>query len=193
MPYLLFHKQVRNDDHCPICRIYNISVHETMEEAIELVKKHPIVTGNIGEEIDMTVLPKGEVLWIDEWIRRRNGDAFQIIPVSENVQYDLSQREFNWESKTSGNLDFLLVHTAVNKHEYCPDNIQFDISFHSTAEIAAEQAELELDDENTLKDKGSVWISDGDVDGDHYQIVKLVYNETVCLNSYCPNIQVSVW
>ncbi len=75
---MLFHKRVRNDDHCPICRIFTVSFHST-EAVDEDINEHK------------ETLLKAKSLWIDEWVRRSNGDKYDVLPLSHEETYDLSE------------------------------------------------------------------------------------------------------
>lgn len=39
MAFLSFHEQIRNDEHCPICRRYYITLCKTFDEAYEISYK----------------------------------------------------------------------------------------------------------------------------------------------------------
>ncbi len=63
--YAYLHKRVRNDEHCPNCRKYYLTVCETQQHSF----KHP--------ELTLT----SNTVWEDEWVRRRNGDRYSYQPI----------------------------------------------------------------------------------------------------------------
>ncbi|AYV82997.1 MAG: hypothetical protein Hyperionvirus3_143 [Hyperionvirus sp.] len=144
-PYVLVHKRVRNDDHCPICRIYYVSIHKTVEDAMKLLETESI------ESDDLTNLKKGYRVWVDEWVRRSNGDRYQIFKATANKIYDdaasLNEAEPDDEAKDT-ELGYMLLQINVKKFEYCPDNISYKISFHNTLDAAWEIASEDLAADN---------------------------------------------
>ncbi len=94
MLFCLIHKVVRNDNPCPDCSKTIISFYQTQEECLaaavdmllqdegelddsELEKKR--------EKITSLLLDK-KAIWVDEWVRRRNGDMVQILEISESAK-----------------------------------------------------------------------------------------------------------
>jgi hypothetical protein len=78
---------VRNDDHCPICRRYYVSIHKTLEETYEEIVK--CMTDEFKSE-QLEDLKQGKSLWVDEWVRRRNGDSYQILKIIPEKIYCLN-------------------------------------------------------------------------------------------------------
>src|SRR5579863_876262 len=84
------HLCIRNDEHCPTCRKFFITLHNSGD-------------GNIHKP--------GKSEWVDEWIRRRNGDKYQNIYITPNEVYNLSG---DWSLYIGCNLDIGCGHGVVN-------------------------------------------------------------------------------
>ena len=59
------HLCIRNDSHCPICRMWYVTIvkeEERFEESFS---------------------------WVDEWVRRRNGDKYEELYIKEDYEYNL--------------------------------------------------------------------------------------------------------
>src|SRR5437762_10716938 len=135
--YMFFHSVIRNDDHCPICRRYYISLHSTMNDALAFSSV------SLEDESDICALKTNKPVWVDEWVRRNNVDKYQIIELVKNKIYNL--RNYNIDSGESndsdnndtryslGGFNYMLLHIHINKENWCPDNINFKISFYETA------------------------------------------------------------
>lgn len=207
--YIYTHKRVRNDDHCPICRMSYISLHETLEEAYDRAAR---AIDELMTDTREYLLKHEMPVWIDEWERRRNGDQYYIFKVMENVVYDVNDtyEKNEFEYGENGEIQYMCLHTRVRKNEWCPDNIKFEVSFHRTLESAHNKCSnmIEYDREcneweydgdeyerNTdiIKKLEPLWIELNDSEGDHYQIIKIKYNTRICLNKYCDKIQPDVW
>jgi hypothetical protein len=150
-----FHLVVRNDSHCPTCRMWYFKVYKS----------------NLQQS--------GNVIWVDEWVRRRNGDKYQTITIIKDKIYNLSNY-----SLESGNdigaaaVTHAVVFISVDKSKWCPDNIVFSISFHENIEGAAK-----------VNDSFS-----GEYDENIYSyVIELKDNEEICLNDLCNEIQPNVW
>lgn len=196
MSVLLVHKCVRNDYHCPTCRCYYISIHKSKDDAIKLA----------GDEVfddDLDQLKKCNKVWIDEWVRRCNGDLFSIIDIVRDTTYDLSDIDvFNIEVQSNIDTQYMILNIKVRKSEWCPDNILFGASFYHTQDEAYEHLINDfmienLDYEPLHKNKlNPIWIANpdsGDKDGDFYQIVELKYSEPIYVNGLCPYIGAESW
>lgn len=225
--YIYTHKSIRNDDHCPICRRYYISVHNTFDEAYT----------EAAQDIDSEYLEdlrEDQVLWIDEWVRRSNGDKYHIFKITLDKEYDLHDYNINIKDdiydlhdyninkkddvednnkENSNQVDdkdikiyennelYMFLHVNVKKFEWCPDNINYKISFYKTLDSACENGNqfLEtLEEENKLRKLESIWINNKNYDvskgnGDHYQIIKLENNKVIELNKYCAQVQPEAW
>jgi hypothetical protein len=179
--FLSYHLKVRNDDHCPICQIHTVSVHPSPEAA--------------GGE-------KGGLggVWIDEWVRRRNGDWYEIIPVQTGVQYKLGGpiKEIGLGPHQAGQVKWMVVEIEVNQALWCPDNIKVSISFHSTRMDCAEQnpgaqlAWASKQNRMRLFDGKPVWIGSR-TKGRHVQLVPVLGQNPIQLNDLCEQIRPDVW
>lgn len=130
---MLFHLCIRNDDHCPTCRQPTVTFFETKEEAVEHAIKlfnHLWKEEEIAEYRER--LSNGESIWIDEWVRRSNGDRIQIVKVSSNDRYKLTKKKLYGNYAGVCGANYLLLQAKVNPEESCPDNITYQISLHST-------------------------------------------------------------
>lgn len=199
MPYLFTHLCVRNDDHCPICRRHYISVHESLDEAYDAALQK-LSNDELPEDIEN--LKNGDPIWIDEWVRRSNGDHYQITKIEEGeiynlqdlyIQHDLCANED--DEKDSNTANFMLLHINIRKEEWCPDNITVNISFYSSLDSASERVNslLTNDKLQELLELEPVWTIQGGRDGDHYQIIKIENSESMYLNELYPQIHPDAW
>jgi hypothetical protein len=62
MTVLLAHKCVRNDNHCPTCRCYYVSIHKSKDDAVEHTKTENEIYGD-----DLEKLERSGSVWIHEW------------------------------------------------------------------------------------------------------------------------------
>lgn len=74
--YGLFHLKIRNDQEPS--RVPYVSIFESFEEAYKAV---PVRQNNFN------ILKQGSSIWIDEWIRRRNGDDYKIVKLFCGMEY----------------------------------------------------------------------------------------------------------
>jgi hypothetical protein len=187
-----FHKRVRNDEHCPTCRMYYLSFHDTVKSAVSDLcgKMDDIVEAenNVEER-----LLKGSSVWIDEWVRRRNGDWYQVATITSNVNYEVAYgflSGLTQDNKINTNIRYMRLQTKINKKEWCPDNIQFFVEFFASKDEC----------EKALKQK-SDYFMEGDENEEekdenvtsHYAIIPIQCKDTIHLNSYCPDIQPDKW
>lgn len=209
-PHIFIHKRVRNDDHCPICRVYFVSFHKSWEDAYNTgVNKIKSQEGWLSEETvneALDDLKKDSCCWIDEWVRRSNGDLYQIKSIApDKVEYDLM--EINCRENKEKECKYMTLHIEVDKKEYCPDNIKFSVTFHKSIEDVHEQKFNSVlykygCEENYgkilkitkfPKVGSSMWISENDSIGHHIQIIEIKYDKEIELNSLCSQIDVKNW
>lgn len=166
-----FHLVIRNDDHCPICRRWYLTT--TKDDKPQT----------------------GDVTWIDEWVRRRNGDKYQTINIIPDKQYDLSEWKLESNPELNINASHLLLKIRVDKNEYCPDNIKYYVSFYKTSDDAYRGATKYLENTELSKLKTGYWKEYDDEPhiGDFFIIIKLEKDEEICLNDFCPQIQPEHW
>lgn len=166
-----FHQCVRNDYHCPTCRVWYLKVSK-----------------------DTDKLQLNTVEWIDEWVRRRNGDKYQTINIIPDVDYNLSAWSLNTNSNMDVNATYLLLWININKKGYCPDNIIFHVNFYESESKAYEEAKnlsgtnLECFTDGYFKQSKS-----NESKGKFFIVLKLEENTKICLNNYCPQIQENKW
>jgi hypothetical protein len=192
MPYIFMQKQIRNDNHCPTCRLEFIAVYANREE---------------GEQ-DQDVVAFGCTEWVDEWVRRRNGDMYHFFKLAPDVVYDLHEYDLGGDknvrtktdtksSDTANKEQYLLLQITVRKEEWCPDNITFKVSFHTTFATAFHfaKANLELtgEDLGLLHKTNTLCSHQSEQEHDHYQIIPLRDAERVCLNNFCEFISEEMW
>jgi len=196
--HLFLHKSVRNDDHCPICRKYYVTLHKNMTSALEAAKEC------LGEEDEydtaehLNRLKEGQAVWIDEWVRRSNGDLYQIVKPDLDTWLDLSQEQEN--SKEAHDVKYMMLEICIDKTEWCPKNIKFEASFHTTQEQARLMLPNDIydlyqtvkQDISQLNESDTWWVKQDGV-GCHYQILKLEVGKRICLNTYCPQLQPKMW
>lgn len=213
MYYIKLHTSVRNDNHCPTCRLHHITLKYS--------------------SLDISDGPK----WVDEWVRRSNGDLYHTFKIIVNETLALDSYDVTGGTYINPDAQnvYLALSIFVDKEQWCPDNICFKISFHENIEEAYAKILychnefiydfardvvydvigpdfIESDIESTvasdvaydaftdherdlLKECSGVWktVRRSKHMGNHYQILKLKINETITLNSFCEKIQESNW
>jgi hypothetical protein len=210
--YALVHQRVRNDYHCPICRRYYVSFHKSSKTAVEFAK-NKITKGEDIENDDLKEkledLESVHQCWIDEWVRRRNGDWYQIKPINNGDEWNLTDFcEQNTVDKRDEHPQFMMLHIQVNKKAWCPENIQFFLTFHSTikdAEAQARDIPLVLHKDSydyktqtlqfvTFPDVDQfIWIEESESVGHHIQLFSITLGDELELNSFCEHIQPENW
>lgn len=85
MFHIFLHKEIRNDNHCPECRKHYISAHEKFNDAYDN-ETYKIYDLDLENEAKFK---KGEPIWINEWVRRRNGDKYHIVSPLLGKVYNL--------------------------------------------------------------------------------------------------------
>ena len=212
MTYLFFHKMIRNDEHCPNCKRYYISFYDTLEDAY-IRAKDEIVEDT---DVDLILLKEGYSVWVDEWVRRRNGDKYQIVKIKPNEIYDLCEDLSNGFDINHSEMKFMVLRIDVNKSYACPNNIEFHISFYESIDKAydeiieminilnydgdeeTEKNQLNDDEKLQLKDLKSIWKNNPDYyaekgNGHHYQIINMKIEKNIYLNGECSQIQPENW
>jgi hypothetical protein len=222
MSYLFFHKMIRNDEHCPLCRRYYVSFHTTLNEVYD----NAILNIEDINKEDSINLKNGNSIWIDEWVRRRNGDLYKIMKIQPNIILNLNDNLDNtMDSKIEcNNTNFMVLQITVNKLVDCPNNIIFKISFHNNIEEAFTtilKIIIDIDDDNynyyydddddnninnkinlgdddiaQLKNLKPIWKNSDLTNkkkGYHFQIIDINKSKSVFLNEECPQIQQNIW
>lgn len=206
MNYVLLHKKIRNDEHCPTCRKYYISLHEDKQKAY-------VAASEDIEDDDLKILKRDDYVWVDEWVRRRNGDLYQVIPLELDRIYELGEPISVMKESDMSNehARFMLLHIVVDKTQWCPENIRFMISFYSSKD---KNIQVDLDDSrmNNLLDLKPVlrklkeyhWWSDSDTETsedlalndakwEYYQMIPIEPAEEIYLNGYCELLKSGTW
>jgi hypothetical protein len=179
-------------------------------------------------------LSDGQSIWIDEWIRRGNGDEYQVIKVMTNKIYNLNHnletninneepvhqevdpnqsenlnlnlnlnQSENQNLNQSEKIEYLLLRIRINKKKWCPDNIKYYISFHTTLKNACLEAQLQIqhvDKKNHCRKKlvnlEPIWIknnsisiecenvTDNLINCHFYKIIKLEENKEINLSTF---------
>lgn len=146
MQYILFHKKIRNDEHCPVCRRMYITSCKTLDDAMSI--------GFALDGLDSTDIYRlkiGSTVWVDEWERRRNGDQYQILQPETNHWYSLQKYDITDgknEEFSNGNKTFqyMSLHIRVRPSEWCPDNILYYAAFHETLDEAVMFVEKRIEE-----------------------------------------------
>lgn len=207
MNYLFIHIEVRNDYHCPICRRYYISIHESIDDTLKLCTQADNDDNISIDDINLKLLKEGNAIWIDEWIRRGNGDKYQIIKIGKQ-EYNLGDSLINHDNKEiSFNAKYMMLHIQVDKSAWCPENIIFIISFYESFDKACDKlledyynkncTDIYHDNdrcvyENKLKNNESIYV-DNKNGGDFYQLIELEKDKQLYLNEYCQYIHLDNW
>lgn len=143
MSFLLVHTQVRNDEGCPRCRKWFVGVFETQYQALERARKRIskvgefYVKGDYEHEEALADLERGRRVWIDEWVRRSNGDEYQIARINNGAHF-ASSRGVNPGSDLSRPAGFMFVEFVIDGTRYCPDNVRLQVTFHESVTDAVE-------------------------------------------------------
>lgn len=221
--YMSFHSRIRNDEH-PDCRKYHISFHSSLKEAVNRTmnenddsdidddnyikkRKYPLKKSHRER------LENGLDVWINEWIRRCNGDRYKVFTLSEDETYDVtesspfyyinsdddddsddSDNDSNECNDMGINLQYMLFHVYVDDSMQCPSDIKYEISFYKTLSKAYEilnkylyylDQKLVKQDDNNLPQifVKSEYHRSDSASGDYYQIILLKYNERMCLDA----------
>ncbi|AKI78797.1 hypothetical protein qu_45 [Acanthamoeba polyphaga mimivirus] len=206
MKYMVCHLQIRNDFHCPTCRQPKVFFYNTFEEAYNKACNY---IGNM-DDFDRKMLKEGSSIWIDEWIRRNNGDKYQIIKITTNKEYELlkyENEEFHEESDVETDAEsneelcgeniikYMLLHIKVKTSKWCPNNIKYFVSFHFELETACDIVDIG-DKSSLLKNLEPVWINKNKLDvglcskgGDYFQIIELESDKKFNLNKFCSQLK----
>ena len=112
--YAYLHQCIRNDEHCPNCRKYYLTVYQIQQHCF----KHPKLT--------LT----NNTVWEDEWVRRRNGDCYSYQPIVFGLDYDLNSfKDIECEQNKYEDIQFILICKTVDTRLYCPHNIKYSVWF----------------------------------------------------------------
>lgn len=161
-------------------------------------------------------LQKGFVVWIDEWARRSNGDRFRIAALASEMSHRLGG-DYEEDDLTKALPEhetwYMSLHVSIRRSEWCPDNIIFRVAFHDSMDAASDKcihswwretdywSIEDMDDEERddmkkeLSEFRSVWKPHTDRhekhgdSGDHFQVIAVKCNETICLNDCCPQLK----
>lgn len=155
--YAYLHQKIRNDEHCPYCRKYYLTVFESSMDIPLIYEK-----GNNS-------------YWVDEWIRRRNGDRYTVQPINNNINYDLNDFE-NVECEEIPNMKskMMLIHISIDKEKWCPSNIKYNISFHENINVSS--CEIPYEDIKKLCETKELKIIEGSK-LDYYKIIEIEYGK----------------
>ena len=126
--YAYLHKRIRNDEHCPNCRKYWLTVFESQQQFYQQQLYQQQLS---YENIPLLNCDNKHTIWVDEWIRRRNGDQYTIQPINYELSYNLNNFE-DYELNNGPNINatHMLLHIIIDNDKDCPDNIMFDIKFY---------------------------------------------------------------
>ena len=165
--YAYLHQRIRNDEHCPTCRTYYLTVFENKIDC------------------DMLYEEGNNSVWLDEWIRRRNGDRYTIQPINYEKNYDLNEfDELEYDEIPNISAKFILLHIIIDKNEDCPDNIKFNVSFYENkSEIMTScyKIEEEEDKKKLLETKEFTIIEDSKLD--YYEIIEIEFGKKIYINA----------
>lgn len=198
MKYMVYHLQIRNDFNCPTCRQPKVFFYNTLEEAYNKACGY---IDNI-DDFDRKMLKEGSSIWIDEWVRRNNGDKYQIIKITTDKKYELLKHyeedldeEIDSEIIEENTIKYMLLHIKVKTSKWCPNNIKYFVSFHFELETACDFVDIG-DKKNILKNFEPVWINKNKIDaglcskgGDYFQIIELESDKKINLNKCCEQLK----
>lgn len=87
---------------------------------------------------------KGEnTEWYDEWIRRRNGDRYTVQPINYGINYYLNLfDEMDCDEISCTMAKFMLLHIVIDKTEYCPNDVEYNVSFYENGKISVQYHQI---------------------------------------------------
>ncbi len=195
--------RVRNDDHCPICRVPFVSFHSSFDNAYSKLLSD-LDPENKDFERNKIKLAKGKSIWIDEWVRRSNGDRYQIIELSSSVKYNLNDLDTGCLKSdiSNKNIKYMLLRIKIRTQLDCPNNVRYYVSFYETIDQIYSETLLSKFPQienyvSFLTNLEPVWInlnSDLNLDkidpsgGDFFQIIEIDSVTGDSLNKYCPQL-----
>jgi hypothetical protein len=109
-----------------------VSVHNTVAEAASFAA----VSDGLDNE-DAETLLRHKYLWVDEWVRRQNGDQYIIVALHTGCVYDLSNVAAWVEEKegaTEGLATHMLLTVTIDRSQSCPENVTRTITFADSKE-----------------------------------------------------------
>lgn len=82
--YALLHIRIRNDYGAEEARILKVYYGDSKEELYDRIVKDVINKSDIeNEDVEKQALYNYKEIWIDEWVRRRNGDLFKLYKIED--------------------------------------------------------------------------------------------------------------
>lgn len=82
--YALLHIRVRNDYRAEDTRVLKVYYGDSKEELYDRIVKDVINKSDIeNEDVEKQALYNYKEIWIDEWVRRRNGDLFRLYKIED--------------------------------------------------------------------------------------------------------------
>jgi len=161
------HKSVRNDDHCPICRTHTLSFHKERTQS--------------------------DPLWVDEWVRRRNGDLYQTINIRLETIYDLQEYDVNHNRGVEGAANFMLLKVRIRVGRWCPDNIKYYVTFYEHKDDVDKEFVGALDGVWEKATDAPYGNTVGEYDGDFYKLYELGDEEVNITLDCDPLFKVPKW
>ena len=206
VPYMLYRYKVRNDEHCPICRQPILSFHNSITDAYDEAEKC-IKDRDEDEDALIPNLLNGDSIWIDEWVRRRNGDLYQIVKIIPDKKYNSVEWEDDVESinfnccKQNHQNKFMLLHQRIRITENCPFKNIYQFSFYQSYESAQNALLKNMSKKKYNKfiqlDKLSFSVdkhkNDKLIGLDYFQIIELQPNLKINLSECCPTLEKFEW
>jgi hypothetical protein len=161
------HKRVRNDEHCPNCRKYYLTVCETQQHCF----KHP--------ELTLT----SNTVWEDEWVRRRNGDRYSYQPIVSGLEYDLiSFEDTECEQEKYEYIQFILICKTVDTRLYCPDNIKYSVWFFDERVRLSHKIIPNKADRMKLYEEKELKLNYGEFETKYFKIICACVEECIDIN-----------
>jgi hypothetical protein len=192
--YMAFHKRVRNDYHCPDCRTFFISFHPTVEEAVEALDLKEGAQSDDEDEnaIHKDMLIRGESVWIDEWVRRRNGDLYQVLSLNSETYNLYELPDEDTEIPDVFFPMYFVLHVDLDSRQWCPDNICFSLTCYETFEQA--RSSIPLKEKHRIRDHFWHYASKLHYEkGKFYKVIKMELGEMYNLNEHCEYVAGNTW
>jgi|688.fasta_scaffold807515_1 hypothetical protein len=167
--YAYLHQRIRNDEHCPNCRKYYLTVYQTQQHCF----KHPKLT--------LT----NNTVWEDEWVRRRNGDCYSYQPIVLGLEYDLNSFEYiecECEQNNYENIQFILICKTVDTRLYCPDNIKYSVWFFNDLLRLTYEIIPDKEDRMELCEEKELILNYSEFETKYFKIICVCVGEPVDIN-----------
>ena len=129
--YALLHIRVRNDYRTEEARVLKVYYGDSKEELYDRIVKDVISESDIeNDDAEKQTLYNYNKIWIDEWVRRRNGDMFRLYKI-EDINNETPKRmlkrmvnEIRGYDEKDWNLSEFTIYDFEHMNEPLPNNFK---------------------------------------------------------------------